>query len=115
MKEDPAQKAGLIQSHSLQDWQCRVTPDVVLPPKQTNLCFVLEYQYVPDILSRRDPFRPAHLAHSDVYRKSGKAYSNALLSLELKNSRFAACNRWVVDGRGLPVTRKWSAVCVPPD
>lgn len=32
---------------------------------------VLTYDYVPDVLERRDPYRPAHLAHAAQARERG--------------------------------------------
>eukprot|EP00301_Raphidiophrys_heterophryoidea_P025978 c8847_g1_i3.p1 GENE.c8847_g1_i3~~c8847_g1_i3.p1 ORF type:complete len:125 (-),score=8.85 c8847_g1_i3:256-630(-) len=33
---------------------------------------VLEYDYVPDIATRRTPFRPSHLAHATNFKTQGR-------------------------------------------
>jgi uncharacterized protein YciI len=41
------------------------------PSLDTGAYVVLAYEYVPDILDRRDPVRPAHLEHARAAKERG--------------------------------------------
>lgn len=43
-----------------------------LPTLAPGSYLLLSYDYVPDILERRDPFRPAHLEHARAAKESGE-------------------------------------------
>lgn len=42
-----------------------------MPTLQPGSYIVLTYDYVPDILERRDPVRPAHLEHAKAAKQRG--------------------------------------------
>jgi uncharacterized protein YciI len=57
--------------------------------------YLLQYAYVPDVLERRDPFRPAHLARFQALKDQGKLVmagpfqdpvSGAVIVLEAENA-----------------------------
>jgi len=42
-----------------------------MPTLQPGSYIILTYDYVPDILERRDPVRPAHLEHAKAAKQRG--------------------------------------------
>lgn len=44
---------------------------MAVPTLQPGSYLVLTYDYVPDILERRDPHRPAHLQHAQAAKQRG--------------------------------------------
>lgn len=44
---------------------------VMLLPMQPGRYKILTYDYVPDIVERRDPYRPGHLANIDAHVADG--------------------------------------------
>ena len=44
---------------------------MTLPSLEPGSYLVLTYDYVPDILDRRDPVREAHLAHASAAKERG--------------------------------------------
>ena len=44
---------------------------MTLPSLEPGSYLVLTYDYVPDILERRDPVRPAHLEHASAAKDRG--------------------------------------------
>ncbi|MGB9373379.1 MAG: YciI family protein [Jiangellales bacterium] len=44
---------------------------MTLPSLDPGTYLVLTYDYVPDILDRRDPVRPAHLEHAQAAKERG--------------------------------------------
>lgn len=58
--------------------------------------FVLEYHYVPDMLERRDEFRPAHLEHLRTAHERGEVVMAGALADPVDRGLLI----WSVENRG---------------